>query len=570
MTMMELQQVEVGQGDSDLATPERELQALRQRVAELERQLAGKPAGAPGAPQADYFTDSIMLRAMLDELPDHLYFKDLQSRFLRISKPHAAKFGLSDPAAVTGKTDFDFFKIEHAQQAYDDEQEIIRTGRPKINIIEKETWPDGRVTYVSTTKLPLRDEHGEVIGTFGLTRDITEMKELEQALSAERRLLRTLIDCLPEYIYVKDTEGRYIANNVAFLSLAGVEKQSDIMGKTVFDIYPQELAEKFAAADRQVVETGQPFIDTAERRALPDGRERYLMVTKAPLIDTDGITIGLVGVSHDVTELNQAHAKLEKYAAELDEANVELKKFTYIVSHDLRAPLVNLKGFSMELRSALDVIREILAASLDNFPEGMREVLTRALNEDVPEALEFINTSVSRMDGFINALLLLSRLGHRELRPEPIDSNELVATTLKTLTHQIDQRQIEVKVGDLPDVVADKTSMEQIWANLLNNAIVYMAPGRAGRIEVSGERLDEETIFRVRDNGRGIRAEDMEKVFAPFRRAGKPDVPGEGMGLSYVLTLVRRHGGNIRCESEDGVGTIFTFTIRHEASQKGN
>lgn len=550
---------------------ERELEALRARVAELEGELARRSdPSATSERRKGAISDSIMLRALLNDLPDCIFFKDRESRFQRIGWAHTRKFGLSDPCESIGKTDFDYFTEEHARPAYEDEQRIIATGEPLTSLIEKETWPDGRVTWVSTTKAPLRDERGAIIGVFGLTRDVTEVKLMEQRLDEERKLLRTLIDCLPEYIYVKDRDGRYIANNAAFLQLAGGKRQEEVTGKTVYDIYPKDLAEKFDAADHWVYATGEAFIDMAEQRRLIDGREHFLMVTKVPFKDDAGNVIGLVGVSHDVTALNQANRKLEKYAAELDEANVELKKFTYIVSHDLRAPLVNLKGFSMELRAALEVIRQGVEPLLAGLDPARREELQRALCEEAPEALEFINTSVSRMDGFINALLLLSRLGHRELKMEPLDMNEMVYTTLKTLAHQIEQRKVKVEVQNLPPVTADKTSMEQIWANLLNNAIIYMMPGRPGTIHVRGERREEETVFFVRDNGRGIRAEDMEKVFAPFRRAGRQDVPGEGMGLSYVQALVRRHGGSIHCESEEGVGTVFMFSIQNEGTGKGD
>jgi signal transduction histidine kinase len=198
---------------------------------------------------------------------------------------------------------------------------------------------------------------------------------------------------------------------------------------------------------------------------------------------------------------------------------------------------------------------------LPHLDEKQRRAVTMALQEDVPEALGFIDSSVTRMDNFINAVLKLSRLGRRELKLEPVDMEALVQATLETLAHQIEERQVKVTVGSLPEVVADRTSMEQIVGNLLNNAVLYLASDRPGEIEVTAELGDDETTFRVRDNGRGIAEEDMPKVFAPFRRAGKQDVPGEGMGLAYVQTLVRRHGGRIWCESEPRVGTTFSFTI---------
>lgn len=275
-------------------------------------------------------------------------------------------------------------------------------------------------------------------------------------------------------------------------------------------------------------------------------------------------------------ELKRSQVELEEYSqgleikvkertADLEQSNEELKRFAYIVSHDLRAPLVNLKGFSAELRSALGVLRSVMDKVLPHLDEEERRSAALAIEEDIPEALEFIDSSVTRMDGFINAVLKLSRVGRRDLNFEPIDMNDLVQSTLDTLAHQIEERQVGVTVEPLPDIVADRTSLEQIMGNLLNNAIVYLDPNRPGKIVVSAEKGERETTFHVRDNGRGIAAEDMDKVFAPFRRAGRQDVVGEGMGLSYVQTLVRRHGGHIKCTSELGVGTTFSFSIASRA-----
>jgi len=244
----------------------------------------------------------------------------------------------------------------------------------------------------------------------------------------------------------------------------------------------------------------------------------------------------------ELVQRQQAEEQLQRYSAELVQSNEELKRFTYIVSHDLRGPLVNLSGFAAELNFSLGVIRSAFEPLLPHLDEKQRPPVATALVQDVPEALSFIDASVTRMDHFINALLTLSRLGRRELDLDRINMEALGQTTLETLAHQIEQRQARVTVGPLPAVVADRTSMEQIMSNLLNNAVIYLEPGRAGEIEISGERNADETIFCIRDNGRGIAPEDMDKVFAPFRRAGKQEVPGEGMGLAYVQTLVHRHG----------------------------
>jgi len=284
------------------------------------------------------------------------------------------------------------------------------------------------------------------------------------------------------------------------------------------------------------------------------------------------------------TELDSANEQLERelavrlhteeqlrhYVTELEQSNKEIKQFVYVISHDLRAPLVNLTCFSGELREALEVIGPTMDAALPQMDVDQRLVMIEALHSDVPEALKFIDSSVTRMDHLINALLKLSRLGRHDLKPESIDMNALVQETLQTMAHQFDEYQAKVTVAPLPPVVADRTSMEQIIGNILDNAVKYLDPHRPGEIEITAERHGNETTFRIQDNARGIADSDMPKVFAPFRRAGKQDVPGEGMGLAYVQTLVRRHGGRIWCESEPGVGTILSFTISNDLEKGDN
>jgi GAF domain-containing protein len=268
-------------------------------------------------------------------------------------------------------------------------------------------------------------------------------------------------------------------------------------------------------------------------------------------------------LEQELAERQRAEERLQHYADELEQSNEEVRRFAYIVSHDLRAPLVNLKGFAAELRLALSEIESVMSTVGDHLDEEQKKALSHALEEDAPEALAFIDTSATHMDHFISALLKLSRLGRRELKLELVDVNGIVETCLQTLAHQIAESQTEVSVGQLPEIVADQTSIEQIVGNILSNAIKYLRPDRPGKVEITAVQGEDETLFQIRDNGRGIAPQNMDKVFAPFRRAGNEDVPGDGMGLAYVQALVRRHAGRIWCESEPGVGTLMSFTIPH-------
>jgi signal transduction histidine kinase len=301
-------------------------------------------------------------------------------------------------------------------------------------------------------------------------------------------------------------------------------------------------------------------VDRAERILIAkDGKRIPILKTVVP-VEIDGEDV-LLEAFIDITERKEAEERLKNYSEELKQINDEMKNFTYIVSHDLRAPLVNIRGFSDELGRSIQEFTPLLEKYRERIDEGEKKRTEELLKKDIPEALGFIGSSVTRMDALINSILKLSRLGRNELKPELLRTEDVVHTLLKSLAHQIDMHKAEITIGPLPDLVVDKTAAEQIFGNLLDNSLKYLEPARPGKIEVTAEQNAGETTFTIRDNGRGIAKEDALKVFELFRRVGKSDVPGEGMGLTYVKTLVRRLGGRIWCDSELGVGTTFSFTI---------
>ena len=392
-----------------------------------------------------------------------------------------------------------------------------------------------------------------------IKRELAERQRAEEALRQGEARFRQLFQNMSSgvAIYEAKDDGRdFVITdfNRSGERIEGV-RRDDLIGQTVLDAFPG--VKEFGLFDvfQRVWRTGEPEhhpISMYQDERIVGWRENH--VYKLPSGE-------VVAVYDDITERKQAEEQLKRYATKLEQVNEEVKQFAYIVSHDLRAPLVNLKGFSAELRADLAVAGSALIETLPYLDERRRQIVSLALEEDIPESLAFIEASVTRMDHFINAVLRLSRLGRRELRFEPVDMNALVQVALQTLAHQIDEHQTQVSVGALPEVVADRISMEQIMGNILGNAVKYLESGRSGELEITGEQGPDGTTFQVRDNGRGIAERDMERVFAPFRRAGRQDVAGEGMGLAYVQTLVRRHGGRIWCESELGVGTTFVFTI---------
>ncbi len=269
-------------------------------------------------------SESYLLHMLMDNVPDAIYFKDLDSRFIRINRGMAQLFGLSDPAEAIGKTDFDFFSEEHARQALRDEQEVIRTGRPLVAREETEYWPDGRVTWASTTKLPLRNRDGAIIGTFGISRDITHLKQTEKSLSDSETLYHSLVEALPVCLFRKDRNSRFTFANGPFCAELKMSL-AQLIGKTDKDLYPAELAEKYMSDDRRVMESGQVF-EAVEEHIGPDGGSSYVSVLKVPLRDSNHQVIGMQGIFWDVTPRMRAEEALRqaKQFAEENEKRTRL------------------------------------------------------------------------------------------------------------------------------------------------------------------------------------------------------------------------------------------------------
>jgi signal transduction histidine kinase len=272
-------------------------------------------------------------------------------------------------------------------------------------------------------------------------------------------------------------------------------------------------------------------------------------------------TQNLVEARREVMALN---LNLEERVADrttaLTRANDEIQRFAYIVSHDLRAPLVNIMGFTSELETGTSVLKTYFAAEQPT--EDQVTEARRAAEEEIPEAVHFIRASTNKMDGLIGAILKLSREGRRDMRRERVDIDGLVSAAAASLQHQLDTAEARVEIPEkLPSVVGDRLALEQVFGNILDNAVKYLVNGRPGLIEVTGEETGGRVKIMVTDNGRGINEKDLERIFELFRRAGSQDKPGEGVGLAHVRALVRRMGGDVTVSSKAGQGTTFTVDL---------
>ena len=267
-------------------------------------------------------------------------------------------------------------------------------------------------------------------------------------------------------------------------------------------------------------------------------------------------------------------ATVDDRTADLREANDEIQRFAYIVSHDLRSPLVNIMGFTSELEELrADIFKRIAALARtqssaspvpDNATDTAEPVLEgtdRQLSEDFSEALGFIKSSIGKMDRLISAILNLTREGRREFKPERIDTRELIEGVVSTVAHQAAEADAQIRIEPLPDIASDRLALEQIFSNLIDNALKYLKDGVPGDIQVKGRTKLGFAIFEITDNGRGIDPKDHQRIFELFRRAGTQDKPGQGIGLAHVRALVRRLGGTMSVASELHQGSTFTITL---------
>ncbi|MDB5708669.1 MAG: histidine kinase [Sphingomonas bacterium] len=358
---------------------------------------------------------------------------------------------------------------------------------------------------------------------------------------------------------------------------ASVEMVASGQRQAAIDAFARETSAQRIAAVRDLTERM-----TAEENRLMRIRDTGLVASLRAfyaILGIAGVLLVLVGVATLMTllrytrDLDKSREAIQDFAESLEElvaertadltrANDEIQRFAYIVSHDLRAPLVNVMGFTAELDTATGAIAELIDRAEEQAPDIVTEEARLAAREDLPEAIGFIRTSTEKMDRLINAILKLSREGRRVLSPEPIDMVAMVSGISAMLRHALDDRGAAFSIeGALPAIVSDRLAIEQILSNLIENAVKYLQPGRPGRIIMRGQRSGPRVSLEIEDNGRGIAASDHQRVFDLFRRAGTQDQPGEGIGLAHVRALAYRLGGTIDVRSELGVGTTFRLSL---------
>jgi len=280
------------------------------------------------------------IQLLFENIPVNVYFKDLESRFVRVNRATAKRLGADSIESMIGKTDSDYFEKEHAIKAQQDEAEIVRTGESRTEELENEVWDDGRESWVLVSKYPWRGSDGKMKGTFGVTNDVTELIKAQEELAAvteqlsdvnleiesERHLLRLVIDNIPLYVYFKDRESNFVLVNQWMADLFGEKNPKDTVGKNDHHYFGEKHGEIARADELAIMKAGEPIIGRLEKVAWEDGRVSWSLTSKFPWFDQQGKNVGIFGVSGDVTELVETRNELAKIADALSRKNKSMEE----------------------------------------------------------------------------------------------------------------------------------------------------------------------------------------------------------------------------------------------------
>lgn len=559
-----------------------------------------------------------LLRTIIDTLPDVIYIKDKESRFIAANRKILEVMKAPSYEYLEGKTDFDFYPQKMAQLFFDDEQKVITSRKPLINKEEIGLDSEGKQRILFTTKVPFFDADGNISGIVGVGRDITELKEYEETLKTqaadlkeknvlleerqeeiqkqseslaeqnfilenERNLLRTLIDHMPDYIYIKDKNSRFLTVNKRLLQVMHAESLDDIIGKTDYDSTPtKEAAKVYLEDDQHIITTGEPIINKEEIGFDENDRERVISTTKVPFYDADGKIAGIVGIGRDITKQKKAERQLREQAQNLQEVNIILEERQEKIqqqSEELNKQANNLKKANVQLEqlnTTKNKFFSIIAHDLKNPFQaifGFSELLLRNYDDfDTPQKMDLmgmIKTSSESAYNLLENLLQWARTQTDRIKynPAAIDIGELIEQNITLSQASAENKHIslvyELKCSS--KAFADKNMINLVLRNLISNAIKFTNDG--GVVTVicdSDEKNPDHIEIAIVDTGIGISEDNIQKLFRIdeyFSTSGTAGESGTGLGLIICKEFVEKNGGKIKIASELGVGTTFSFSL---------
>ncbi len=390
--------------------------------------------------------------------------------------------------------------------------------------------------------------------------ELAERVWAEESLRQERDRVQMYLDIVGVIIIAIDANQQISLINKKGCEILGYTEE-EIIGKNWFDHFlPKKIKEEVKAVFAKLIAGEIESDEYFENPVLTKtGQERMIAWHNAIIKDKTGKIIGALSSGEDITKRKQAEEERERLNRELMEKNKELEQVVYVTSHDLRSPLVNIQGFSKELEQAFKYVHSVLHS--ENIPAVTKDKLAFTIEEDVPEALQFIFAGTAKMDSLLSGLLRLSRLGRAALIAQQLDMNNMIADVVRAFEFQIKETGATLEVDNLPPCFGDKTQINQVFSNLVDNALKYLDPNRPGIIRISGRKEEENVVYCVEDNGIGIAAKHQGKIYQIFHRLDPVASSGEGLGLTIIQRILVRHNGKIWVESEPDKGSKFFITL---------
>ncbi|MBM3879778.1 MAG: PAS domain S-box protein, partial [Verrucomicrobia bacterium] len=491
----------------------------------------------------------VLYHSLVEALPQNIFRKDTQGRFTFVNRLFCETIG-RPPEAILGHNDFDFFPAELARKYQEDDRRVLESGQ-LFDTVERHVRPDGESLYVHVIKAPLRDATGQVIGVQGIFWDETARQRMEEALAHERDLLRALLDNVPDAIYFKDSQSRFLRCSGALAEKFGVAHPEDLVGKTDFDFFSEEHARAAFADEQHILQTGQPILGITEKETWPGGSVTWVLTSKLPFRDRTGRILGTLGVSKDITDLITAEQALAKARDAALESTRLKSEFLANMSHEIRTPMNAIIGMSgLLLDSELTLEQRDFAETVRRSADALLEIIN--------EILDFSKIEAGRM----------------RLECIPFDLREAVETTAELLAERAHAKGIELLVSfdeTTPHHLrGDPGRLRQVLTNLIGNAIKFTQHGEVELSVAPAEQTESHVTvrFEVRDTGIGIRPEDQGRVFQAFAQADGSTTRkygGTGLGLAISRQIVELMEGHLTVRSVPGSGSTFAFSARFES-----
>ena len=382
------------------------------------------------------------------------------------------------------------------------------------------------------------NEENRLVRIIGAVQDVTSQKQSEEMLKETLLQQAAILNSIPDMAWLKDKNSRYVAVNEQFINAAGREIE-DILGRTDFELWEREFAELYRKLDLEVMESRQRK-SIEEIQMDKTGRRYWVETIKTPILNIEGEVVGTVGIAREITERKEAELERETLISELETKNAELERYTYTVSHDLKSPLVTIRGFLGYLE------KDALAGNTKKFKDDIRRI------EDATQ----------KMQALLNDLLELSRIGRLMNQPTDVLFTDIAKDAVELVHGQMEAKNVLIEIQNISaSVHGDRARLTEVIQNLVDNAVKFMGGQPKPQVTIGSVTNEQnETIFFVRDNGIGIEKQYHELIFTLFNKLNT-ETEGTGIGLTLVKRIIEVHKGRVWLESEPGKGTTFYFTL---------